>query len=130
MPDAEEKAPKPFHLFIANLAHGNTNRDLSAAMQEIGEVLDEELYKAGANGSKAKGSVAKATLTLKITFSAEASAGGGIFRVSPQIDVKLPKPAMDPDFAWTDKNHNFAFEPQKQQELFSIRDVSARETNE
>lgn len=107
----------PFAVFLQGHADGETHRDLTEALQHIGQVLNEAVYEDG---------VAKAKLTLELTFVADAK----IIMIKPKITVKDPEPQRAAGYAWTDKDGNFTSQPVAKQQILNLREAKEREASE
>lgn len=100
--------------FVRSLEDGQFDADCYDAIKDLAAAMTEHAWQ---NGGKAKG---KVTITLDFTQDgaiAEIKAG---FKVSSP-DSRRPKSVM-----WHTEDHRFTRTQPNQQQLFGIRDASAR----
>jgi hypothetical protein len=110
-----EKAPRSFAVFLANLADGDANRELSEEWKK----LSDELQKDSSN----RNAVSKGKLNLKLSLQVDPR---GVCTIGWDVETREPKPPRVGGVMWIDANGNMVHENPRQQKL-PLREVGGRE---
>ncbi len=115
MPNEREKeeptGPRSFTVFLAKLASGEADSNLSHELHELLKRLDEEAH---ARATKVKGKL-KLTLSLIVDET-------GVVAVNYDVEAKAPPRKTTPSIYWVNKASQLVTENPKQQTL-ALRDV-------
>lgn len=101
-----------FGQFLQLLEDGEFHGELSDALQEINAKLSQHVL---AYGGKPKG---KLTITVDFTLDK------GVFEITGDYTVKLPKAPRGKTVAWSTAENRFTPQNPKQMQLFGVRDVT------
>lgn len=102
----KEEGPRSFSRFVATVADGEAERQLSSELFELGRRLQEQV--------KAQGRKVTGTLKFGLKFNAETN---GTVTVTYGIDVTTPKPITTPALFWLTRNGNLSAQDTRQMEL-------------
>jgi hypothetical protein len=111
--EQEVSAARSFAVFLAQLANGTPNADLSTELEELVAALREEAVN---RNNHAKGSL---TFTLKVDM-----APNGVAGLHYEVVKKLPKSVRPEAVAFASSDGSLSFESPKQTKM-PFRDVSA-----
>lgn len=118
MPEDKIPTATTFAQFVQMMEDGELHAELSNALHKINADLNQHLIDFG---GKPKGK-----LSININFVLEK----GVFEISGDYDVKLPKPPRGKTVAWSTPDHRFTPQNPRQMQLFGVREVTDRSANE
>lgn len=109
----KKSAPRSFAVFLANLAEGDANKELSEALDELSRKLQADAL--DRNG------VSKGSLSLKLNLAIDPR---GLVAVGWDTATREPKPSRTGGVMYIDKDGHMTAENPRQQKL-AFRDVNS-----
>lgn len=109
----KDKAPRSFAVFLANLAEGDANKELSEALDELSRKLQTEAL--------SRNGMSKGSLTIKLNMAIDPR---GVVAVGWDVATREPKPSRTGGVMFVDDDGYLTHENPRQQKQLAFRDVN------